>query len=359
MIKKTPPRSLWHKAILHVDMDAFYVNVHILDHAEDAGIPLAIGGKPDQRGVVASASYEARALGIRSAMPMKTAVKLCPTLKIVSWDRPRIKQCSKQIMTILAEYGALEQVSVDEAYIDLSEHLTPVRLSNTIRKRVKDETKLPASVGLATSKLVAKIASDHDKPEGCTIVMPRTEAKFLAPLSVRVIWGIGPRTAERLATLGIITCGQLAVAEWETLRVEFGNQAASLQQRAKGIDTRQVVTDRGPAKSISSEWTFNEDINDRAVLQERLQKIAADVGQSLRKQNLVAHTVTVKFRLANFTTYTRQKSVNAGISTDQDILHLATLIWQTHWQQGAKLRLLAIGVSNLAEPTVQQLSFSF
>jgi nucleotidyltransferase/DNA polymerase involved in DNA repair len=290
---------------------------------------------------------------------MKTAVKLCPDLKIAPWNRPRISECSKQVMAILSEYGPLEQMSVDEAYIDLSEHLAPVGLSDTIRKRVKAETGLPASVGLATSKLVAKVASDHQKPEGCTIVMPRTEAKFLAPLSVRVIWGIGPRTAERLGVLGIETCGQLAKAELATMTAEFGNQAESLIKRARGIDERQVVTDRGPSKSISSEWTFNEDVNDPAILQARLASMVEDVGKSVRKQNLVAHTVTVKFRLANFTTYTRQKSVNAGISTDEDILHLATQIWLEHWERGAKLRLLGVGVSNLAEPAVQQLTFSF
>lgn len=353
----TAPSSGWSRAILHVDMDAFYVNVHILDNPEDSGFPLAIGGKPDQRGVVASASYEARATGVRSAMPMRTAVKLCPTLKIVPADWPRIKECSRQVMDILAEFGPLEQMSVDEAYIDLSEHLAPVRLSDTIRKRLKAETGLPASVGLATNKLVAKVASDQNKPEGCTIVLPGTEARFLSPLPARVIWGIGPRTNERLSTLGIETCGQLARASLEMLRAEFGSQSEALQQRASGIDRRQVVTDRGPAKSISNEWTFDEDTADLQLLGERLEKMVGQVGKSLRGQSLVAHTVTVKFRLADFTTYTRQKTVQNGIDNDAEILRLARQIWRENWDQAQQLRLLGVGVSNLSEPEVQQLAF--
>ena len=242
MVNKAPERRLssWKRVILHLDMDAFYVNVHILDHPEDAGIPLAVGGKPETRGVVASASYEARKMGVRSAMPMKRAVQKCRHLKIVPWNRPRIAECSSQVMEILREYGTVEQISVDEAYIDLSEQLAPVRLAHDIQKRVKQETGLPASVGLATSKLVAKIASDHDKPEGCTIILPGTEAKFLAPLPVQAIWGIGPRTAERLSTINIRTCGELATADLFSLRKALGNQAEALQKRAQGIDERMV-----------------------------------------------------------------------------------------------------------------------
>ncbi|MCP4417150.1 MAG: DNA polymerase IV, partial [Chloroflexi bacterium] len=200
-------------AILHLDMDAFYVNVHILDHPEDAERPLAIGGQPDQRGVVASASYEARKMGVRSAMPMSKAVRLCPNLKIASANWERIQSSSKQVMAILQKYGPVEQMSVDEAYVDLSEWDNPEERAAEIRTAVKTETTLPCSVGLASSKLVAKVASDHDKPEGLTIVPPGKEAAFLAPLSTRVIWGIGPKTAEKLAKLNIQTCAQLALAD--------------------------------------------------------------------------------------------------------------------------------------------------
>ncbi len=252
----------WPRAILHLDMDAFYVNVYLLDHPEDAGVPLVVGGKPDLRGVVASASYEARKVGIRSAMPTATAVRLCPSLKIVSPDWSRIHECSQQVMDILRQYGPVEQISVDEAYIDLSEVRDPLSLVAEMGTAVFTQTHLPASVGLATSKLVAKVASDHEKPQGCTIILPGFEAVFLSPLSTRAIWGIGPRTAEKLAAMGLETCGQLAVADLDALYRQFGNQAENLQRRARGIDSREVHEERGLPKSISQEWTFNEDVNE-------------------------------------------------------------------------------------------------
>ncbi len=217
----------WIKAILHLDMDAFYVNVHILDHPQDNHIPLVVGGRPDQRGVISSASYEARKLGIRSAMPTSQALRLCPHLKIVPADWKRIRECSSQVMSLLASFGPLEQISVDEAYVDLGHHDNPQEIAAQIKRAVKTETALPCSVGLASSKLVAKIASDHDKPEGFTVVPPGSEAAFMAPLPTRAIWGIGPRTAERLAARGIQTCGQLAAADVNTLKVVLGRQTES------------------------------------------------------------------------------------------------------------------------------------
>ena len=349
----------WERAILHLDMDAFYVNVHILDHPEDAGLPLAIGGQPNQRGVVASASYEARQLGVRSAMPMSTAVRLCATLKIASANWARIRSCSQQVMAILDSYGPVEQMSVDEAYIDLSDWDKPETKAEEIKGLVKAKTNLPCSVGLASSKLVAKVASDHDKPEGLTVVPPGTEAAFLAPLSTRVIWGVGPRTAEKLAKQGIQTCEQLALADLGLLQGAFGSQAVSLQQRARGIDGRSVNPDRGVAKSISQEWTFNEDVNDPDKLRQQLQKMAARVAQSLQKRQLVAHTITVKFRWADFTTFTRQRSLEIGIDDAETITAVAEAIWTEHWPPGQKMRLLGVGVSKIAAPTVRQLGFTF
>lgn len=351
--------KLWSRAILHLDMDAFYVNVHILDHPEDADRPLAIGGQPDQRGVVASASYEARQVGIRSAMPMSTAVRLCPELKIAPANWERIRECSKQVMAILDRYGNVEQMSVDEAYVDLSEWDNPKEKAAEIRTAVKSETNLPCSVGLASSKLVAKVASDHDKPEGFTIVPPGGEAAFLAPLPTRVIWGIGPRTAEKLANLKILTCEQLALADLGLLQGAFGNQAASLKQRARGVDGRSVQPDRGLAKSISQEWTFNQDVADPEKLRSQLHKMAGKVAQSLQKRQLVAHTVTVKFRWADFTTFTRQRSLEVGIDDAESIYAIAEAIWTEHWPPGQKMRLLGVGVSKIEAPQVRQLGFNF
>ena len=351
--------KIWERAILHLDMDAFYVNVHILDHPEDAGRPLAIGGQPDQRGVVASASYEARKMGVRSAMPMSTAVRLCPNLKIAPANWDRIHSCSKQVMAILEPFGPLEQMSVDEAYVDLSAWGNPEEKAAEIRTAVKRQTSLPCSVGLASSKLVAKVASDHDKPEGFTIVPPGTEAAFLAPLPTRAIHGIGPRTAEKLAKLNIHTCEQLALADLGLLQGAFGNQAVSLQERARGVDGRSVVVDHGLAKSISQEWTFNQDINDPAKLRAKLKEMAEDVARSLQKRQLVAHTDTVKFRWADFTTFTRQRSLEIGINEAETIYAVAEAIWADHWPPGQKMRLLGVGVSKIEAPTIRQLGLPF
>jgi DNA polymerase-4 len=349
----------WPRAILHLDMDAFYVNVHILDHPEDAERPLAIGGQPDKRGVVASASYEARKMGVRSAMPMSRAVRLCPKLKIAPANWERIRSCSKQVMGILQQYGLVEQMSVDEAYVDLSEWDNPEEKVAEIGTAVKQETNLPCSVGLASSKLVAKVASDYNKPEGLTIVPPGTEAAFLAPLSTRVIWGIGPKTAEKLAKLTIQTCGQLALADLGLLQGAFGSQAVSLKERASGVDGRSVNSDRGMSKSISQEWTFNQDSNNPQQLRETLKKMTEQVAHSLQKRQLVAHTVTVKFRWADFTTFTRQRSVEVGIDDPATIYAIAESIWADHWPDGQKMRLLGVGVSKIKAPKVRQLSFNF
>ena len=352
-------KTIWPRAILHLDMDAFYANVHLLDHPDDAGLPIAIGGKPDQRGVVASASYEARKVGVRSAMPMSKAIRICPNLKVVSANWPRIKSCSQQVMETLGQYGIVEKISVDEAYIDVSEHKRPFILAETIRQHVKTVTGLPASVGLATCKLVAKVASDYDKPEGCIIVLPGQERAFLAPQSVRVIWGIGPRTAERLAAVDIRTCGELATVEYALLKRHFKNQAAGLQERARGIDPRAVKSERGLSKSISQEWTFSEDSNDPVMLAEKLQKMAATVSRSLKRNGLIAHTVTVKFRWADFTTFTRQKSESVGIDDADEIYQVAEQLWRANWTVGQRMRLLGVGVSGISKPQTRQLGFDF
>jgi DNA polymerase-4 len=349
----------WPRAILHLDMDAFFVNVHILDCPEDAGIPLVVGGRPENRGVVASASYEARQLGIRSAMPAKTAVRLCPNLKIVSANWERVRECSRQVMDILRQYGPVEKMSVDEAYIDLGGQANPEEVAAEMKTAVTTQIHLPCSVGLAASKLVAKVASDHDKPDGFTIVPPGSEAAFLAPLPTRALWGIGPKTAEKLARQGITTCGQLAAADLSVLRRAVRSHAEPLQRRAAGIDSRPVQADRGPAKSISQEWTFNEDVSDPEILRESLQKMCERVAQSIQKRQLLAHTVTVKFRWADFTTYTRQKTVEVGFDDTQTLYALAHALWQEHWPRDKKLRLLGVGVGNLEKPVVRQLGFDF
>jgi DNA polymerase-4 len=351
--------TTWSRAVLHLDMDAFFVNVHLLEHPEDAGIPLAVGGRPGSRGVITSASYEARKFGVRSAMPSGRAIRICPQLKIVGSNWSRIRECSLQVMDILAEFGPVEKISVDEAYVDLTGAPEPELLAHTIRQRVRDETGLPASVGLATSKLVAKVSSDFDKPEGYTIVRPGEEEGFLAPQSVRVIMGIGPRTAERLAELGITTCGELASADLEHLRRSMGNQAEHLQRRALGKDSRSVKTERGQAKSISQERTFSEDVSDPQELVNQILMMSASLSKTLQKRNLMAHTIRLKFRWADFTTFTRQRSMTVGVEDEDRISQIAIAIWADNWSEGDKLRLLGLGVAGLEEVTVRQFDFGF
>lgn len=350
-----PSAASWPRAILHLDMDAFYVNVHLLDHPEDTGIPLVVGGRPDGRGVVASASYEARRFGIHSAMPAATAIRLCPDLKFVDRHGARIKSCSRQVMALLETYGPIEQMSVDEAYVDLSARPLPAVLAPAIQHQVRSETGLPASVGLATSKLVAKVASDYDKPEGCTIVAPGEEGAFLAPLSVRALWGIGPRTAERLALLRIHTCGDLAAADAHALHLALGSHGEALQARARGLDDRPVVADSGPPKSISQERTFPQDMHDPTFLREQIEKMCARLAASLQEWELVANTVTVKFRWSDFTTFTRQQTVPVGIDQYGPLARVALAIWQEHWAPFQPVRLLGVGVSNLEQPAGRQL----
>ena len=349
----------WPQAILHLDMDAFFVNVHLLEHPEDVGIPLAVGGQPQHRGVIASASYEARKRGIHSAMPSATALRKCPELKIVGSTWPSVSEKSRQVMDILRQFGAVEQVSVDEAYVDLSETDIPGQMAAEIRRKVKAETGLPASVGLSMSKLVAKVASDHDKPEGCTIVLPGEEAAFLAPLSVRVIPGIGVKTAEKLAELDIKTCGELANKELSELQKQFGRHAAALQRRAIGIDSRGVSTERGRRKSISHERTFSRDVVDADVLEEKLQEMAARIVKSLQKRGMVAHTVRVKFRWSDFTTFTRQTSFEVGTDSQSLIYGAAIILLKKHWGKEQPVRLIGLGVSGLEKPEVRQFDFGF
>ena len=341
--------------VLHVDMDAFYVNVHLRDHPADAGVPLAVGGRPDERGVVTSASYEARRLGVHSAMPMAQAIRLAPGLRIVPPDWPRIRECSRQVMDLLAQFGPLEKMSVDEAYIDVGEWAGAADVARAVFDRVPAETGLPCSVGLAASKLVAKVASDFQKPRGFTVVPPGEEARFLAPLPARVIWGIGPRTAERLEALGVRTCGEQAAADLERLRGVFGREADKMIRRARGIDERPVEPDHGPPKSISQEWTFSRDVADGDALREHLRRMATDVAADLRRHNLLAHTVRVKFRTPDFTTFTRQRSLEVGIDDAEALYRVALAIWSEHWPAGKPMRLLGVAAAGLVEGQSRQL----
>ena len=292
-------------------MDAFFVNVHILENPENKGIPLAVGGKPGQRGVIASASYEAREKGVRSAMASSQALKLCPELKLVSSNRPMIRSCSAKIMAVLSRYGTLERMSVDEAFVDLSLQKNPPALVQTILKRIKTETDLPASAGLATSKLVAKIASDFDKPEGFTVVEPGTESKFLAPLDIRKIYGIGPKTASLLNNLDVKTCTDLV------------------------------------------------SITDKATVESALLELCEEVSESIDRIGRSARTITIKLRWSDFTTITRQKTVPGEIYKSKDIYKAAKTLLYENWKPGKPIRLMGVSASRFGVSDQQKLSLEF
>ena len=352
-------RVVWPRAILHLDMDAFFVNVHILENSGDKGIPLAVGGKPGQRGVIASASYEARAKGVRSAMASSKALKLCPELKLVSSNRPMIRACSANIMTILSRYGVLERMSVDEAFVDISSQANPPALVKTILKRIKDETRLPASAGLSTSKLVSKIASDFDKPEGFTVVLPGTEGKFLAPLEIQKIHGIGPKTASLLNNLGVKSCLDLVSIDIQKLQSVFGQYSVRLKNKAKGIDDRPVDPSPWVAKQQGTERTFEKDVNDSSIAEAALQELCEEVSESIGRMGRSARTVTLKLRWPDFSTITRQRTVPGEINRTEDIYKVAKSLLYDNWKPGKPIRLMGVSASRLGVSDQQKLPLEF
>ena len=350
------------RRIIHADMDAFYASVEQHDQPELRGKPVLVGGSPRARGVVAAASYESRVYGCRSAMPMRTAVRLCPHAEIVRPRFSRYREVSEQIMDIFRSVSPLvEPLSLDEAFIDISQRVesgeTPAEVARWIKRRVREETGLTISCGAGTSKSIAKIASDRDKPDGLTIVPPGTEAAFLAPLPISELWGIGPKTAQRLREAGVESVGDLAQRPLPWLIDRFGARGEWFHELARGIDPREVSTTR-ETKSISSETTFAEDIGDYDKLAETARGQARDVSRRLRRAELRARTVQIKLRLSDFTTFTRQRTL-AGASDDVDEITSAALaLLREQCRPSRRFRLIGVGVSNLeaAQDAVAQLS---
>ncbi len=343
------------KHIIHADLDAFYATVEQLDNPELRGKPVLVGGSPESRGVVATASYEARPFGVHSAMPMRTAVRLCPQGIIVPPRFTRYRDLSRQVMDIFREFTeVIQPLSLDEAYLDISEAVDeaegrwPLGVALELKRRVKEETGLTVSVGVSISKSVSKIASDMDKPDGLVVVPPGEEAGFLAPLPVGKLWGIGPKTAERLKSGGVDTIGALAEQSPEWFSRVFGQRAEAVRLRAAGLDDEPVQTERA-AKSVSSETTFPEDIGDAEELRRVLGELADGVAEALERKGLRGRTVTVKLRLADFTTFTRQTTLPAPSSEAGPIRDTAWRLLSAELTAGRAFRLLGVGVSNFAE----------
>lgn len=354
------------RKILHLDLDAFFCAVEELHRPELRGKPFAVGGRPDSRGVVSSCSYAARAFSIRSAMPMARALRLCPDLIVVPGNYAAYSQASHQVMDILRRYTALlEQISIDEAFMDLSDLPSDGRsLAQEIQTTIQRECNLPCSLGVATNKLVAKIANDFGKsshrgsgtyPNAITVVAPGEEAAFLEKLPTQALWGVGPKTGARLAEFGILTIGQLAHAPAGLLEREFGKYGSELALRARGIDDSPVITEHD-VKSVSQEVTFARDLRDADQLHHKLRELSEQVGYRLRQDSLIGSTVRIKIRWNDFTTLTRQETLSQPTDQDGVIYQTALQLFDHLWLPEQRLvRLIGVGVSGL-KPHVHQLT---
>jgi len=348
-------RSISNSVIMHIDLDAFFVSVEQALNPELKGKPVVVGGKPDRRGVVASASYEARAFGLHAGMPLITARRLCPQAIFIEGSFTKYREASQRFMAILADFSPyLEPVSLDEAYLDVSGfesiHGSIHQMALAIKQRIKDELGLSASVGIASGKVVAKIAAELSKPDGLLEVAAGEERSFLAPLPIAKLPGIGKKTEGILNGLGINTIGQLANMPLSALKGHFGVFAELLHRHANGIDERKIEPPAA-AKSISRETTFAQDTRDRSLLKATLGYLSERVGAELRQKGRQAGCVTLKLRYADFSTITRRHTLIKATDADQTIFDTGLKLLTTALSQERQpVRLIGIGVSNLTEP---------
>ena len=350
------------RKILHLDLDAFFCAVEAQLNPALEGKPFAVGGRPEERGVVASCSYPARMKGIRSAMPMSRALALCPSLIVLPSRHGKYSEVSRAVMAHLYDITPLvEQISIDEAFLDVTGREEPVQsLAQTLQKTINEREGLPCSIGVATNKLVAKIANNIGKaekrsaepPNAVKIVPPGEESSFLAPLPVTELWGVGPKTAERLARLGVATIGDIARIPEEEMHHYFGKTGRDLLLRARGIDNRPVTTEH-ETKSISREITFAKDVTDEQVLHRTLLRLTQSVGRRLRRANLSGSTVSIKLRWSDFTTLTRQVTLPAPTQHTQDIFHAALSLLDKNWNPYQPVRLIGVGISGFSTPARQ------
>jgi DNA polymerase-4 len=343
--------------ILHIDMDAFFVSVELLDRPELRGKPVVVGGQPDRRGVVSAASYEARRYGIHSAMPLRTAGKLCPQAVFLEGRHELYAQWSDRVAGILTRFSpVVEMASIDEAYLDLTGtarlHGPPLAVADALIREIGEKTHLPCSVGLARTRLVAKVASDQAKPRGLLWVPAGVEADFLAPLSVRCIPGIGKVTEAGLHALGIERVGQLAVVSPERLQEVFGQWGAALYRKARGEDSYEFFVDAEP-KSISHSHTFGTDTRDRVVLDSMLSRLCQKAAKRLRESGLDARTLTLTIRYAGFETITRAKTLSEPAHLDPVFLGTVRQLFDRHWDRRRAVRLVGVALGALSHGATQ------
>jgi DNA polymerase-4 len=339
-------------------MDCFYAAVHMRDDPSLQGKPVVVGGNPDSRGVVAAASYEARRYGIHSAMPAAQARRLCPKTVFLKPDFTRYRAESDEIFAIYRLFTpTIQPLSLDEAYLDVTDHLgdfgSASAVAREIRRRVSDERNLTVSVGVAPNKLVAKIASDHDKPDGLTVVKPAQVEAFLAPLPVRRLHGVGPAGEKSLHELGVTTVAELRRLSLDRLIERFGHWGRNLHAFARGDDNREVHVEQ-VRKSLSTEHTFDDDIGDQTEIDRILAKMAAEVAGGLTKRDISACTVTVKARYPDFTTVTRSHSFPLPTASADTIAACAHELIRSTDATRKSVRLLGVGASNLVPGILEQ-----
>ena len=339
------------KTIFHVDMDAFFVSVEELFDPSLKGKAVVVGGQRGERGVVAAASYEARKFGVHSAMPLRTAEKHCPHAIFVNGHPERYRECSEKVYGVLNSFSQLvEMASIDEAYLDMTGterlHGPPLRAAQKLHQKVKDQTQLNCSIGVGTSRLIAKVSSAKAKPHGVLWVVPGQEARFLAPLDVRDIPGVGKVTEKNLQALGIHRVGDLAKFDDNFLEDKFGKWGLALSGKARGFDAGgwfdTEVGGESEAKSISHEHTYNEDTGDAQQLESTLMRLSEMVGRRLREAGLHARTLQLKLRYKDFTTITRAHSLATATQLDTEIFEQIRILFRKNWKAGAAVRLLGV-----------------
>jgi len=352
----------FQRTIFHVDMDAFFVSVEELYDPSLKGKAVVVGGQRDERGVVSAASYEARKFGVHSAMPLRTAAKQCPHAIFVDGHPERYRECSEKVYKILGAFTPqVEMASIDEAYLDMTGterlHGPPLKAAHNLHQRMKAETGLNCSVGIGTSRLIAKVSSGQAKPNGVLFILPGEEAKFLAPLDVREIPGVGKVMETHLHALGIKKVGDLAKLEEGELEERFGKWGLALAGKARGEDAGgwfdSEVASEHDAKSISHEHTYNEDTADPASLESTLMRLSEMVGRRLRESNFHARTVQLKLRYKDFTTITRAHTLPNPTQLDTEIFEHIRALFRKNWKKGIQIRLLGVQASHFSTQAAQ------
>jgi DNA polymerase IV len=345
------------RTIFHIDMDAFFAAIEQRDHPEYRGKPLIVGSSPTERGVISTCSYEAREFGVHSAMPSRTAGKLCPNGIFVRPNIEKYRCESHGIMKLLQDFTPdIEIVSIDEAFMDMTTvlhlHGSAIDAAKKMKQKILGVHQLTASVGIAPNKFLAKLASDLEKPNGLTVITEENKISILAPLPINKLWGVGKVTCAKLQKFGLRTIGEIQRAGVPALRSAVGNHADELHQLAMGIDSREVET-HSERKSIGSEHTFDIDTADLKILENTLLRQAEEIASDLRKKKVGARTVTLKFRYSDFTTFTRRTTMDASTQDDKVIFDHAFQLFQNEKTGSKKIRLIGISVSHLSQPELQ------